>query len=433
MNDRTAAWTAAFGRVREKVKQPGILAFFRNIGVTFVFKGLSLILTLIISVVCVREFGAALWGRAALIGNLAGILYIPLTFGFYYGVVKHLPLAEDKEGRELMGTALAGNLVSTAGLGLLFLLVGSAAERSFGLSAEVWSWAIALAASINLYILAESFLRGKQRFLLIGSFKLYASLLSLAGVLFGLYVLGIRTLSAYVWPTIAYNLLFFAAGIGVSRPFSFRVSRQAWQKLFAFGTFTMLSSLVSALLFTGDLLFVARFGTDEDVGVYSVYQSTIRSLCTILFHDVFAVVFLPMIAGKDKRRVDRAIRRYFFPIAAGIGAAAAVIATGLVLLYGGVFPLKGLYVALTAGGISLNIMYLLTVSVVSLDGVRAARLAFLALAVPLPFLLALQYFLIRQWGLTGGMVSVLLLNAVLLVSLRILLRFRYPAWQGGNS
>ena len=427
------AWNGALERAWERARQPGILQFFRNIGVTFVFKALSLVLTLIISVICVREFGAALWGQATLIGNLAGILHIPLTFGLYYGIVKHLPLADDEEGRELMGTAMAGNLVFTLGLGLAFLGAGPLIQSSLGISAELWRWSVGLAASINLYILAESFLRGKQRFLLIGSFKLYASLLSLAGVLIGLYALGVVALSSYVWPTIGYNLLFFIGGLAISRPFTFRISRRAWRKLFTFGAFTMLSTLVCAVLFTSDLLFVARFGTDEDGGVYSVYQSTIRSLCTILFHDVFAVVFLPMIAGMDKHRVYRTISKYFIPIAACLGIGAAAVATVLVLLYGGVFPLKGIYVALTAAGISLNLMYLLTVSVVSLDGVRAAKTAFLALVVPLPFLLVMQYVFVRQWGLTGGMVSVVLLNAALLIALRILLRLRYPTWQGGKS
>jgi O-antigen/teichoic acid export membrane protein len=220
-------------------------------------------------------------------------------------------------------------------------------------------------------------------------------------------------------------LFFFVSALLKSGLMPLRMTVKAFKKLFTFGFVMMLSWLVSTLLFTSDLWLVARFGSDYDLGVYSVYQNTIRGLCTILFHDVFAVVFLPMIAALNKRHVDRMILKHSLTIFGVIWIGAAAMTTLLILLYGKAFPLDWTYVGLTSAGIAMNMMYLLFTSVISLDGVKAARLAFAALVIPIPVLLFLQYLFIKHWGMIGGMTSVIALNVMLLIAFRLTIRLFY--------
>lgn len=426
--------TAAAGKAAIGARSPGIALFLRNIGVTFVFKAGSLLLTLVVYVLCARALGAAVWGQAALIVSAANLVVIPLTFGLYNGVVRFVPVSNEEESREWMGTALAANLILSSALAVLLGLSGPIVERLIGFPVSSWLPAIAIAMSVNLYILTESFLRGQQRFYRLGLYKLLGSFVFLAGALLGLYGLGAKSMYSYLIPLAGQNLVFFIAvllGGGLGR---LRATMRTLRRLFLFGFFMMLSWLFSALLFTSDLFFVARFVPDDTLGVYSVYQNTIRGLCTVLFHDVFAVVFVPMIASLDKRRVDRILARYSIPIAACIALAAAAMTTALVLLYGEAYPLDWRYVGLTSCGIAMNMMYLLYTSVLALEGAKAARLTFLALLVPMPALLLMQYLLARQWGMTGGMVSVVALNACLLIAYRLAIRWFYrlpPAAEKG--
>ena len=322
-----------------------------------------------------------------------------------------------------MGTAFVATSAIAFAVAAIFALAAPLVEKGFDYPRADWWWAVASAVSICLYILSESFLRGQQRFHAIGSYKLYGSAVFLAASLVMLFLMGIRTLESYVLPFILHNLFFFAFALKASGLGRIRATREAWRKLLGFGAFQMLTWLFSTLLFTGDLFFVARFGTDYEVGVYSVYQTNIRALCTILFHDVFAVVFLPMIAAMDLRRVDRLVVRYAAPIALGVFAAVGALATVLALIFGKSVPLDWTYVALSAAGVSLNTLYLLMTSVVSLDGAKASRLAFVSLLVPLPLLVGMQYYAIAEWGVLGGMASVALLNLALIVVFRLAVRF----------
>ncbi|GMK38399.1 hypothetical protein PCCS19_14530 [Paenibacillus sp. CCS19] len=416
---------SVIGKVLLQVRQPGIARFLRNLGVTFIFKAASLLLTLVVYVMCVRELGVITWGQVALIGSAANIVLIPLTLGLYNGVVKYVPVSSEEESRELMGTALAANLVLSSIGSALLIAAGPFIERLFGLSSASWIGAVALGMCMNLYILTESFLRGQQQFVRLGVYKLIGSLLFLAGTLTGLYMLGVKSMFCYLIPLMVQHLSFFLLTLRSSDLRHMRVTWKALKQLFEYGLFIMLSWLVSTLLFSSDLFMMARFGTDYELGVYSVYQNTIRGLCTILFQDVFAVVFLPMIAGVSKRHVDRIIVKYAIPIYAAIWFAAALFTTLLIVLYGKAFPLDWMYVGLTSAGIAMNMMYLLFTSVISLDGVRAARLAFISLMIPIPLILYLQYALVEGRGMIGGMASVVILNIGLIVVFRLTIRFFY--------
>lgn len=422
-------WSGVMGRIAGKASlllvNPAVVRFLKNIGITFLFKALSLVLTLVVYVLCVREFGVVTWGQVALISSASNILLIPLTFGLYYGVVRYVPVSDEAEAKELMGTALVGNIAIAAALAGLLALAAPVVERLTGFSATLWLWAIAVAASINLYILTESFLRGQQRFFVLGSYKLYCSIAFLAGVLVALYALGVKSIESYLLPFIGYNVLFFLCALWKSGLRSIRFTLAAWRKLFAFGAFIMMSTLFSTILFTSDLFFVAWFGSGYEVGIYSVYQNSIRGLCAILFHDVFAVVFMPMIAGMSKQMVDRTIVKYVAPITLAVAAGAVVVTTLLIWLYGKELPFNWLYVLLTAGGVAMNVLYLLFTSVIALDGVKAARLTFVALVVPLPLLLFMQFWFVREWGVVGGMASVIALNGLLVLALRLTIRFFY--------
>lgn len=416
---------SVIGKVLVQVQRPGIARFLRNLGITFIFKAMSLLLTLVVYVMCVRELGVITWGQVAIIGSAANIVLIPLTLGLYNGVVKYVPISSEEESRELMGTALAANLVLSCSASALLIAAGPIVEQLFGLSPAAWIGAVALGMSINLYILTESFLRGQQQFVRLGIYKLVGSLLFLGGAFLGLYVMGVRSMFCYLIPLMIQHLSFFILTLLNSDLRHMRVTWKALKQLFAYGFFIMLSWLVSTLLFSADLFMMARFGTDYELGVYSVYQNTIRGLCTILFQDVFAVVFLPMIAGVSKRHVDRIIVKYAIPIYAAVWLAAALFTAVLIMLYGKAFPLDWTYVGLTSAGIAMNMMYLLFTSVISLDGVRAARLAFVALMIPIPLILYLQYSLVESRGMIGGMASVILLNLCLLVVFRLTIRFFY--------
>jgi O-antigen/teichoic acid export membrane protein len=412
-------------RVAEQARRPGIALFLRNIGVTFVFKALSLLMTLVVYVLCARELGVITWGQVALIGSVANILLIPLTFGLYNGIVKYVPVESEADSRELMGTALIANVALSALLAAVLLLSGPLVERLFGFPPSSWLPAVVLAMSINLYILTESFLRGRQQFFRLGLYKLLGSIVFLACALAALYLLGVKSLLSYVVPLIAQNLFFFFSALRGNGLRPLQVTKRALKKLFAYGFFIMLSWLVSTLLFTADLLLVAKFATEYELGVYSVYQNTIRSLCTILFHDVFAVVFLPMIAALNKRHVDRLLVKYAFPIGAVVWLGAGLVTVMLILFLGKSFPLDWLYVGLTSAGIAMNMMYLLFTSVISLDGARAARLTFLALLIPIPAVLLMEYLLVKHSGVIGGMIAVIALNAVLLIVFRTAVRWFY--------
>jgi len=432
MEDKTIVIKGKAGRITtvissfwEQLSSPGSTLFLRNFSVTFIFKALSLMLTLVVYVISIRELGVITWGQIALIGSVANIMLIPLTFGLHNGVIKYVPVSTKEESRKLMGTALIANLVPSSILTVLLVMAAPTVENWFGFPIHHWLATVALAMSINMYILTESFLRGQQMFFRLGMYKLLGSVVFLGGTLIGMYVFGVKSMSSYMIPLIAQNLFFFVSALVKSGLIPLYFSFKTWKKLISYGMFVMLSWLISALLFTSDLFLVAHFGAQYDLGVYSVYQNTIRNLCTILFHDVFAVVFMPMIAAMNRRHVDRIIMKFSIPIFFVVWLGAAIVTTMLILLYGKSIPLDWLYVCLTSAGIAMNMMYLLISTVISLDGIKAAKWIFVALIIPIPAMLYLQYLFVKQWGMIGGMSAVILLNICLVIVLRITVRYFY--------
>lgn len=410
-------------KMRSWTRSPSSAAFLKNFGITFIFKALSLLLTLIVYVLAVRELGVITWGQIALIASVANIMLIPLTFGLHNGVIKYVPVSTKEESKELMGTALIANLIPSCMTSILLIAAAPVVESWFGFPLMNWIAAVALAMSINLYILTESFLRGQQLFFRLGLYKLIASIVFLVGTAIGLYMLGERSITSYMIPLIAQNVYFFVHALLKSGLSPWRYSFKLLKKLFSYSLFTMFSWLVSALLFTSDLFYVAHFGEQYELGVYSIYQNTIRNLCSVLFHDVFAVVFMPLIAVLNRRDVDAMVMKYSAPIFMLIWLGAAMLTTVLVLLYG--VPLTWTYVGLTSAGIAMNMMYLLMTTVIAMDGVKAARCVFAALVIPIPALQYLQYVLVKHWGMIGGMSSVIVINICLLIALRITIRYFY--------
>ncbi len=186
----------------------------------------------------------------------------------------------------------------------------------------------------------------------------------------------------------------------------------------------MLTILLTALLYNSDMIILNYFAHDsKDLGIYASYQGIIKQLFYVGFQEIFSVVFLPSIANKDKKQLYLQIDKWTFPIVGLVMLSSALFIASTILLIGRQYIFNPVYVLLSSLGISLYTLFQVHYSIVSMEGEKGALSALFCILSVLPIALILQIILIRSYLVPGAMVSAVITNSLLVISILYFRRF----------
>lgn len=366
------------------------------------------------TLVIARGAGASAFGHFTVVLSIALIVAVGMLMSLNYVMFQELPRAAPGDRPALVTTALLATLALSAALAALGLLAAPLLTAVLNVDTRTLAFGLALAVSMTVNQLTESFLRGLKRFAFVAGLKLVIAAGYLGAACYCLLVLGIRDAEPYLVALIATNVVFAVvalAGIGVrARDWSGRLVRS----LYRHGAYVTVIAAITGLLFGLDVIFLNHWADPAAVGVYSVYNGFPKRLLGVVFTDGVLLVLLPMMATADKPRLMRRIAR-LAPVVAGVTAVFSFAAsTVFFLLMSGEYPYSVGLMALSALGIGAHTAFNLYSVALSMDGVRGARVLIGCLLAGTPVALAVLAGCIRLQGLAGGLAGFALANLVLL-------------------
>lgn len=422
-----------FWFVRDKINHLGIIpdsgSFLKNFGKLFIYNRLASVFLMFISIMTARLLGPAEFGRIGLVGNICAFLYIPILFGANNSMYKYLPESSEEQRQKLMGTAWLGNITTSVFFGGMFLLFTGVISKSIQIEPAIWRMGVFFTIMLTFSNIAESFLRGQMMYSAIGKLKLFS-----AGIFFLLTLVlflgltpGKPDFSTYYLCNIVSMASFtilavWKAGLSLRK---LSISWDMTKQIYSLGTIVMVNMLFTAILNSSDLFIVNYFYPGPELGIYNVYQGFVKNSFTAIFFEVFAVVFLPTIAGMDKPALYQKFNRYVYWFIPVIAIITGLITAVTVLLFGRQYTLSFTYTTLVSVSIGLYSVFQMYNCIFSMEGNQGAKLCLIPLAVTMPFSLALQFWLTKSWGITGAMVAVLITNLMLVLIFKAVVAYRY--------
>ncbi|MEN3533709.1 hypothetical protein AAH991_01225 [Microbispora sp. ZYX-F-249] len=382
--------------------------------VSTVASGTAAATTLVIA----RGVGAAAFGHFTVVLSIALIVTVGMLMSLNSVMFQELPRAESaarpaRLRTELVTTALSCTLVLGAAVFAVGMLAAPLLTGVLGVDTRTLAFALALALSMTLNQLTESFLRGLKRFRLVAGLKLAVAVAYLGGAAFFLLVLGLRDAEPYLVALIGTNLVFALLSFA-----GFEVAPRAWSRalarsIYRHGAYVTVIGALTAVVFGVDVIFLNHWAPRAGVGVYSVYNGFPKRLLGVVFTDGVGLVLLPTLATSDKPAVMRRIARLAPAVFAATAVFAFAASTVFFLLVGGEYPYSLGLMALSAIGIGAHTVFNLQQVALTMDGVRGARVLIGCLLAGTPLALACQAALIAWQGLAGGLVAFALSNLVL--------------------
>ncbi|GIH24584.1 hypothetical protein Aph01nite_28940 [Acrocarpospora phusangensis] len=377
--------------------------------VNAVASGVSATTTLVVA----WGVSAAEFGRFTLVLSIALIVTVGMLMSLHFVMYQELPRSEPRDRPALVTTALLSTLVLGAGVAVAGLLAAPVLTALLGVDLRTLCFALALALSMTVNQLTDSFLRGLEKYALTARLKIAVAVVYLGVSAYCLLVLGIRDIEFYLLALIGTNVLF-----AVVSAVGYRVVPRLWspaliRSLYRHGGYLTVLAVLGSLLFGVDLIFLNHWAVQSDIGVYSLYNNFPKRLLGVVFADGIGLVLMPMLAIMDRGTALRRIGRLspaVFLATAGFSFTASML---FFLLLRGEYPYSFGLMSLSALGIGVHTVFNLYSAALLMGGVRGAKVLIVAELVATPVVLACQAVLIAWQGLIGGLVAFALSNLVL--------------------
>lgn len=397
--------------------------FFKNVGVVFLYNRIGAIFPMLVTIWAARFLGPAEYGKIGIINNIANLLMLPVMLGVNAAMYKFIPDCTTGYDDELKASAITGNTILSVCFSLLYFHISGLAESYFRIPAGIWNLGIVATIGLNLFILSESFIRGRKQFFLIARLRFISNLVFFLAFLIFLYYFRNLNIRFYFYAIFASQLLFVVVAIKKSDFRSFPLSWPVFKKIYQFGFWNMANSLMVIVLYSSDLFLVNYFYPGEAVGVYNLYQGFAKGLFSVLFYEVFTVVFLPTIAHMDKHYLYRMFRRWVPLVFTLITGTVACLIGIVVWISGKEYGFNWIYILLVASGIGFYSIFQINNAIFTMEGNTGAKLCLIPLGITLPVSLVIQYFFTRFFGITGTMAAVTITNLLLMGIFQIILYF----------
>ncbi len=406
------------------IRNGEIRAFIENLGIVFIFRFTSAVLSVIGLVLAARYLGAVSVGNITMIQNTAYLLYIPMCFGINFSIIKFLPDCENEEESEkFLGSIGVWSLTLTVVSIIIYWLFHVYLNEALGFSAIQLLLTVIMAVTINYSMITEAILRSRKRFLSLGIIKMVSSLLFFAFTLIASLVL--KNYYYFVYGIIINQFIVIIWSLKTINIKKLRFSMKISKLAYKYGAINMVSGVLSYIMFSSDLYIVNHFCSAYDVGIYSLYQVNVKNFFNLMFHEIFAVVFLPTIVQMDTMKIYKRIKSLIplmLPIAIIANMALSIC---MLLLYGRNYTINWVYVLLISVSLGFHFLYYVFNSVFTVEGKNGALLCMSVLGLPMPVLILISIALTRSLGITGELISLLVTQLTLVGMFLFIIKFKY--------
>ncbi len=398
--------------------------FLTNFSEVLIYKIIASLFLTIVTIITVRTITSSEFGQIGIINNLSYLVFVPMLLGVHSSMYKYLPISGETERNELIFYSALGSFFSVSLLVILFLSVFPFFVHQLNISNYLWKTGIIMAVFISFSALSESYLRGQKLFSDICKFRMITTIVNLLMIVLFYWGFHKKSLKYYFLSLAVSQILFSVLVIiRIRVKILTKINWAIIKKIYQYGITSSISMFLGGLLFVSDIFFVNYFCIPEQVGLYNAYQGFIKNIFSVLFYEVFLVVFVPLIAQTNNNQLVKRKIRVYSPLILFViitGSSLAIIV--FIKLFGHNYQLNYLYVALSSISIALYTIYQINLSIYNMEGNKSALMTGFTILLILPVSLSLQLIATKYWNLAGALVSVALTNLLLILSMEICFR-----------
>lgn len=392
--------------------------FVNNLGIVFFFRIVSATINLLAIVYATRIMGIEAVGKINLVQSISYFIVLPVSLGLNYSIIKYYPLYRSKERDQFMGTLVSSCCVITVCITLFYMLLSNFFSKIFHISKANWFLAIIMMISINMYTIIEAILRSNEKFKEIGIYKFISTIVFF--IILIMFTINISNYKIFILAVVFHQLLFCI----LSKKYmvikgKLCINKEIGVKILKFGAVNMCSQIICFILFSTDILLVNYFCPEVEVGVFALYQINVKNFFNIIWHEVFAVVFLPAIAKLDKLSIFRKIIKILPIILIFSFFMNFCLSLFMLVMYGYLNNIIWKYVILISIELGIHSIVWIFNYIFIIDGKKGAVMCLKVLGIPMPFLILINILAVKCYSISGLLYSLIFMQIILIISFMI--------------
>lgn len=391
----------------EKITQ-NVSLFFKNLRWAIFGYSFAAFCVLVFEILAGRILGPNEYGKYVLVGIVGSFLYLFMTWGVSTAAIKYAS-GEDYTTQKLI---ISNAYFVIVGLvlfwGLIFLIFSSQISGFFSIPLALFRLSIVFGLFFSLYTLSIDSLRSLHKIKNLSFFRAGYGILIL--VIFAAFFLinNISFKTAVFVICFSYLIIFLLVLGNIRQYFSFIIDKSWIVKLLEYGLYAAIGGSLFTLLPTLGQLFVNKYLTIKDVGIYNAYY--LSSINIVIFlNNVFITVFFPTASKhKTKESILKKIRK-IIPLLFIFGIPGLLIFQLIILnIYGSQYPIKIILSFLFAiAGVLISVYSLYSWFLYS-TGTLGAKMIMRFTIMVFIISLLLNYYLVLFLRLEGAILATII-------------------------
>lgn len=414
--------TFFYERIFHQKMSNEVQKFFKSLSYMGAGTIIAALFSFTFNILAARFLGPEGYGEFTLIQSVAMFLYIPMLLGFNTALIKYSSEDDDfvRQSR-IISTCYILVVIFIIISIFFYYIFSSKISDIFSISVGFFNLSVIFAVLYVFYTLTTNTLRGLHEFKKYVRFQLISNIILLSTLLLFFYVNFLSTKSMFYSFYISYGLTGGFILILLSKYLNFNFDRSWANKLTNYSSYAFLGGLSSIFYSNIDKIFINKYMTIRDVGIYKAYNYAFLTLLVLLI-GIFITVLFPVASRSGNNQVifKRFNRLVPYIIILGLPI---TIGSGYIILYlyGGQYPFD-LKLALLFGisgiCVCIDTVYGWLMNAVGNKGIKITAFAAVILALSNIFL---NMYLIPLIGIEGAIIATIvsyILNIGIILSKR---------------
>ncbi len=396
--------------------------FLKDFSLVTVGSGISTLLTFAFGILGGRFLGPEEYGKYTMLQSAVDFLTIPMVIGISVSMLKYLSATrEASQQSRIASTSYFLTIISTIVCVVVFLVLRTQLASLLSVNLSLFYFALVTGVAQVLYTITTCTQRG------LGKMTIFALLQPIyGGILLGVFIIFSAnkntSFEAMAYPQLlAFLLVGVIAFITIRKWLHNPVFDRSWTAILSkYAFFALIASFSSAIYTNVGKIFINRYMTLSDVGIYNAYYSPSLNVASIVLI-TFNLVFFPAASKyEDKKVIFRKIDR-LIPLLFVIGIP-LVFALELIILklYGGDYPIDWILMSIFACTAILIVCYGIYSTTFSSEGLKGIMLNNISVVTIALLDVLLSIVLIPRLGLKGAIGAILVSFACGVICLSLL-------------
>ena len=360
--------------------------------------------TLAFSIIAARALGPGNFGILGLVTTVGTILAISMIAASTPMIKYGSEVQDHRVQVTIISTAYILIAVVTVASACIFVLFSAPLSYLFGVTAEVFFFALFLAVTSTFYQLTTNSLR------VFFKMRAYALLTAAQSVILLAAFLAFISKNLTSWELAAYSYYLSYAVIGfilvvyLKDYIKLRFER-SWAKKIVHYSLLALPGGVAATFMGVDRILLNKFTTTADVGIYNAYFLPSITVAVLLWMVINAAFFPYASKSDDKLAILRRVNKAMPYLAAALAPSVLLLEWIVFFLYGRQYPFSWEIALFFAIAATMAFFYQALSWLMASQGTRGATVNTLSSIIALIVLVGFDVVLIPRIGILGAAIT----------------------------